>query len=242
MIIFVMGFMGLMIAGIPGMLIGIFIGFIISKMDFTYINENRFDDSVLLRTLPILVGWITLGTDNSKSTVLNVKNFAINTFGTDRAKIFMDNFKLHINSGISYEKLRIAAGEINSTITLQTKYSIIQFLITIISNRYDFKDTDLNNLKDIAELLGVHINFERNDNYQQQNKRTIKNEKSPYEILEISETEPIDTIKKQYRKLSMQYHPDRNANLSDEERIISEVKMREINNAYEKIKFEKNIK
>ena len=40
----------------------------------------------------------------------------------------------------------------------------------------------------------------------------------------------------------MQYHPDRNANLSDEERIISEVKMREINNAYEKIKLQKNIK
>ena len=32
-----------------------------------------------------------------------------------------------------------------------------------------------------------------------------------YKILEVSENEDISEIKKQYRKLSMKYHPDRNA-------------------------------
>lgn len=34
----------------------------------------------------------------------------------------------------------------------------------------------------------------------------------PYEILQVSEDATINEIKKSYRKLALQYHPDRNDN------------------------------
>lgn len=49
-----------------------------------------------------------------------------------------------------------------------------------------------------------------------------------YKILEVSENADILKIKKQYRKLAMKYHPDRNA--GDEKAVK---KFREITEAYE---------
>ena len=58
-----------------------------------------------------------------------------------------------------------------------------------------------------------------------------------YKILEVSENEDISEIKKQYRKLAMKYHPDRNAG---DERAAK--KFREITEAYEVLSDEKKRK
>ena len=49
-----------------------------------------------------------------------------------------------------------------------------------------------------------------------------------YEVLGINENASPDEIKKAYRKLSLQYHPDRNGNSSE-----STIKIQSINAAYE---------
>jgi DnaJ-class molecular chaperone len=51
-----------------------------------------------------------------------------------------------------------------------------------------------------------------------------------YEILGVQETASQEDIKKAYRKLSLQYHPDRNNNSSE-----STIKIQSINSAYETI-------
>ena len=58
-----------------------------------------------------------------------------------------------------------------------------------------------------------------------------------YKILEVSENADILKIKKQYRKLAMKYHPDRNAG---DERAAK--KFREITEAYEVLSNEKKRK
>lgn len=52
--------------------------------------------------------------------------------------------------------------------------------------------------------------------------------KDPYSVLGISKSATQDEIKKAYRKLAMQYHPDKNK--GDKK---AEEKFKEINNAYE---------
>lgn len=57
-----------------------------------------------------------------------------------------------------------------------------------------------------------------------------------YATLGLSKGATADEIKKAYRKLSMQYHPDKVRHLGDEFRAIAEEKMKEINAAHDYLK------
>jgi DnaJ like chaperone protein len=54
-----------------------------------------------------------------------------------------------------------------------------------------------------------------------------------YAILGLQKGADMEEIKKAYRKLSMQYHPDKVRHLGEEFRTVAEEKMKEINQAYD---------
>lgn len=54
-----------------------------------------------------------------------------------------------------------------------------------------------------------------------------------YEVLGVTKSATEAEIKKAYRKLAMQYHPDKFANASDKEKDDAEHKFKEINDAYQ---------
>ena len=87
--------------------------------------------------------------------------------------------------------------------------------------------------------------FNFNDaEYSKFKSRYIKNFEKYYAILGCSENDPDDQIKKQYRKLVLEYHPDKIASkgLPEEFTKFANDKFREIQGAYEVIKKENGIK
>jgi len=64
----------------------------------------------------------------------------------------------------------------------------------------------------------------------------------PYKILGIEKNVSVDEVKKAYRKMAKKYHPDRVRSIGEEHQKETKEKFQEIQNAYEKIKLEKNIK
>ena len=63
-----------------------------------------------------------------------------------------------------------------------------------------------------------------------------RSETQYYEILGLAPGASPEQIKSAYRKLSMQYHPDKVAHLGEEFRRVAEEKMKELNAAYQHLK------
>ncbi|MGB8491306.1 MAG: TerB family tellurite resistance protein [Bacteroidales bacterium] len=64
---------------------------------------------------------------------------------------------------------------------------------------------------------------------------------SAYKILEIDRSATGEEVKKAYRKMAMKYHPDKVSHLGEEFRKAADEKFKAVNEAYEKIKKERNI-
>lgn len=242
--IFVFGIIGFLFGGIPGLFIGLLIGYLFSDFHITETSSSRFyTDSILLKTLPILSAWLSISMNFPKTFVWNVKSLAMKMFGMERAKYFMEEYKHYTDIGVSYEKLRTACNEINYSFAPNEKIYLIQIYYRLIVSRDDFDSRDLQFLNEIANLFQISV--DRNEKRQESSNRPTyfhTEEQDPYQILGLNKTATNEEIKKQYRTLSKRYHPDLNANLSDSERLAAEVKMRELNDAYETLKKERYIK
>ena len=64
---------------------------------------------------------------------------------------------------------------------------------------------------------------------------------SSYKILEIDPSASNDEVKKAYRRMAMKYHPDKVSHLGDDFRKTADEKFKKVNEAYEKIKKERNM-
>ena len=64
---------------------------------------------------------------------------------------------------------------------------------------------------------------------------------SSYKILEIEPASTNEDVKKAYRRMAMKYHPDKVSHLGEEFRKTADEKFKKVNEAYEKIKKERNL-
>ncbi len=66
-------------------------------------------------------------------------------------------------------------------------------------------------------------------------KRAAAVKRLPHEILGVPEDAPIEVIQARYRKLAVQYHPDKLASSATELQDLAGERLREINGAYGEI-------
>jgi DnaJ like chaperone protein len=64
---------------------------------------------------------------------------------------------------------------------------------------------------------------------------------SAYKILEVDPKADDSEVKRAYRRMARKYHPDTVSHLGDDLRLAAEEKFKMLNEAYEKIKKERNI-
>jgi DnaJ like chaperone protein len=64
---------------------------------------------------------------------------------------------------------------------------------------------------------------------------------SSYKILEIKRLATDEEVKKAYRRMAMKYHPDKVSHLGEDFKKTADEKFKKVNEAYEKIKKERNM-
>lgn len=254
---------GFLILGPFGALFGFFIGsFIDSKFKITNKSFfsglfNEYDaDTLFFNAFPLLSAVVSRSGDVTKPIVLLVKSLAIEFFGVNKADLIMKKYKQFVRTGYSQTMVDEICEELFYYMDYQSKIYLLSMLFTILKRRGTFTVTEVRTIGSIADAIGItgyefdlllnRYRMSGRSNYQRHYEYRFdygkQAEIDPYQVLEIDKAANNDEIKKQYRLLCKKYHPDLTSSLSENEKEETSKKMREVIDAYEKIKKARNMK
>lgn len=131
----------------------------------------------------------------------------------------------------------------------QKRVKIIEYLLNLAFIDKEFSQTELMITEDIANALKIkRADFENLVNgfenfYKEQKQTQALSLEKAYTILESNQSDDNNTLKKNYRNLVKQHHPDIISGQGANQSIIDEAtrKLQEINEAYEIIKKHRGI-
>jgi DnaJ like chaperone protein len=110
----------------------------------------------------------------------------------------------------------------------------ILYNISAADNRFETAETRV--IQSISEMLGIS-----STDYDSIRNMFIPATDAAYRILEAERSATDEELKAAYRKMALKYHPDRVSHLGDDFRKSAEEKFKSVNEAWEKIKRERNI-
>ncbi len=131
----------------------------------------------------------------------------------------------------------------------QKRVKIIEYLLNLAFIDKEFSQTEFMIAEDIATALKIkRTDFENLINafenfYREQKENKALSLDKAYAVLESNKDDDNNTLKKNYRKLVKQYHPDIVSGQGASQSIIDDAtkKLQEINEAYELIKKDRGI-
>ncbi|MEW6428370.1 MAG: DnaJ domain-containing protein [Thermodesulfobacteriota bacterium] len=116
----------------------------------------------------------------------------------------------------------------------EARLILVELVYQILFTKPQVPAAELELAARIAAFLGLSV-YEQQailGKYQAARGRAADDEVHYYQVLGLAPGADLDEVKRAYRKLSMQYHPDKVAHLGEEFKAVAEEKMKEINVAY----------
>jgi DnaJ like chaperone protein len=126
--------------------------------------------------------------------------------------------------------------QISRNMDYSSRLQLLQLLYSVSMADGSVHPSEILVIDSIAENIGIS----RPDQLSIKN-MFVPETDSSYRILEIERTATNDDVKKAYRRMAMKYHPDKVNHLGEEFKKTADEKFRKVNEAYEKIKKERNM-
>jgi DnaJ like chaperone protein len=168
-----------------------------------------------------------------KSELDYVKQFFVRQFGKESAKQALLMLKDILNQEIP---LRDVCTQIARNMDYSSRLQLLHLLFNISLADTTIHVSEIEIISKISGYLGVNTN-----DFLSIKNMFIPETDSSYKILEIEPTASNDEVKKAYRRMAMKYHPDKVSHLGDEFRNSADEKFKKVNEAYDKIKRERNM-
>ncbi len=168
-----------------------------------------------------------------KSELEYVKQYLIRQFGQDAAAeasiMLRDILKQNI-------PLQDVCHQIAGNMDYSSRLQLMHLLFAVSIADSSVNQSEQSVIEKIAEYTGIS-----DSDYISIRNMFIPETDSAYKILEIERSASDEAVKKAYRRMAMKYHPDKVSHLGDDYRKSADEKFRKVNEAYEKIKKERNI-
>jgi DnaJ like chaperone protein len=232
------GGLGFVMGGPIGALIGFLAGSMVDNVQFQTITDLSSD----YRTRPgdfgmslIVLIAAVMKADGKvvKSELDYVKQFFISQFGqstANEALLFLrDILKKNIPVGDVCLQIR-------QNMDYSSRLQLLHLLFNISQADTIIHQAELEMIKSISGYLGVN-----DSDFLSIKNMFIPETDSSYKILEIDPSASDEEVKKAYRRMAMKYHPDKVSHLGDEFRKSADEKFKKVNEAYKRIKKERNL-
>ena len=133
--------------------------------------------------------------------------------------------------------LRDVSMQLRQHLDYPSRVQMLHLLFGIANADGQIDPKELNIIQQISGYIGIS-----QSDYTSILNMFVKSTDSSYKILGVDKTATDEEVKKAYRKLAVEYHPDKVAYLGEDFKKVANEKFQKINEAYENIKKERGIK
>jgi DnaJ like chaperone protein len=224
--------MGGPIGGLFGFVVGSF--FDSANVQTTSTGRNVTTPGAFGMSLLVLIAAV-MKADGAvvKSELDYVKQFFVRQFGSENAKEALKMLRDLLKQEIP---LRDVCSQISMNMDYASRLQLMHLLFGVANADGRFHPSEIKIIETISGYLGVS-----SSDFLSIKNMFIPETDSSYKILETEPSATNEEIKKAYRKMALKYHPDKVSHLGEDFRKAADEKFKKVNEAYEKIKKERNI-
>lgn len=232
------GGLGFVVGGPIGGLLGFLVG---SMVDSTTVTASSYSSGDT-RTTPgafgvsllVLIAAVMKADGKVvKSELDYVKQFFIRQFGPGSASEATRMLRDLLNQEIP---IRDVCQQIAGNMDYSSRLQLLHLLFNVSIADGSVHPSEL----EIINRISGYMNISSTDFMSIKN-MFVPETDSSYKILEIEKAATNDEVKKAYRRMAMKYHPDKVAHLGEDYKKAADEKFKKVNEAYEKIKKERNM-
>jgi len=235
------GGLGWALGGPIGAILGVVFASALDGLSNTYtpnINgETSTSQSDFMMAMLVLLAAIMKADGKVVRSELDVvKTYLRQMFDEDTALKALQILKGLLKQDIPIESVAVQVG---ANLNASAKRELLHMLFSLAYADNDFSPAEEALLLKIASLMGVS---EADIRSIQAMFGNVSNPNWAYEVLDIDKSVSDDEVKKAFRKLAMKYHPDRVNTLGEEVRKSATEKFKKLQEAYDVIKKQRNMK
>ena len=162
-----------------------------------------------------------------------VKDYFVRNFGKESAEEAIHMLRDILKQNIPLNEV---TDQIRGNLDYSSRLQLLHFLFGIAGADGQISQSEQNTIERIASRLGIS-----DKDMNSIKSMFIEDTDYAYRILEVDPSATDQEIKKAYRKMANKYHPDKVSHLGDDFQNVANQKFQKVNEAYEKIKKERNL-
>lgn len=234
---------GFATGGIIGALIGGAIGSLFDNVTYiktngtgmTFEDEQRVSQQDFYSSLLVLMAAVMKADGVVLRSELDyVKRYLLSTMGEQKASKMLLVLRDILKKDIPVSDV---CTQIRQNMQYASRLELLHLLYHIAQSDGAIDQPELQILDTIASGLGISSSDASSI------KATFYDDlESAYQVLEITSSATDEEVKKAYKKMAVKYHPDKVSHLGEDVQRSANEKFRKINEAYERIKNQRNIK
>jgi DnaJ like chaperone protein len=163
-----------------------------------------------------------------KSELEYVRNFFLSQFGTEETNRLIQILKEVLNQEINIRDVSVQVGQF---MDYPSRLQLLHYLFGIASADRQIDKSEEQVIEQISGYMGIDPS-----DFASIKAMFVRNINSAYDILELTPDATDEEVKKAYRRLAIQYHPDKVAHLGEDIKRAATEKFQNLNAAYDQIK------